>query len=113
MPGSAEPRKGPPARRDGKGVKRQPVPAKRSLETATGATHSGAAYASPGFGPAKAEPCYRRPGGPAARARCRQLDRPDLAAGTANGIIWRAEGVASQVVPTLGIDRDWGSAWRC
>ena len=47
MPGSAEARKGPPARRDGKGVKRQPAPAKRSLETATGATHSGVAYASP------------------------------------------------------------------
>jgi hypothetical protein len=31
------------------GVKRPSVPAKRSLETASGAAHSGVAYASPGF----------------------------------------------------------------
>jgi hypothetical protein len=31
------------------GVKRPSVPAERSLETATGATHSGVAYASPKF----------------------------------------------------------------
>jgi hypothetical protein len=52
MPVPQSREKGPPARRDGKGVKRQPAPAKRSLETATGATHSGVAYASPrSYGP--------------------------------------------------------------
>jgi hypothetical protein len=39
------------------------VPAKRSLETATGAEHSGVAYASPRFWTREAEPCIRRRAG--------------------------------------------------